>query len=214
MANRILEASVIGLLAMVSGLPAGAASKHAIDARRTPRVVSASPSSESLPGRVVDDGLVEIYSNLSQFYPLGRYWCCTAYGIENPFAVAVPFTPSFDATVTKVRIAVSASGGNDTITVSIHEDAGGLPGNVLQSFELSDLPFFGTCCEVAASSANVPVSAGSQYWIAIAPSDETSEATWNWNVTNQTTQPFAFFNAGIWQPTTGILGGVSVRGTK
>jgi hypothetical protein len=97
--------------------------------------------------------------------------------------------------------------------VSVNEDAGGLPGDAIQSFTVSDLPIFGTCCEVQASNVDIPVSAGSQYWLVLAPSED-SEGVWNWNVTHQTTQAFAVHDGVGWPHTSGLLGAFALLGTQ
>jgi hypothetical protein len=222
MANRILRTSTLWLIALVFSIPA-LASRNGITTSKDKRLTFASPSVRSAddPGLGPDlSAATIIYNNISRV-ETGRYNCCQGWTISGPdspvgqtFADAMPFTPAVNDTVTKVLVAVGFVTGTNGVTVSVNEDAGGLPGNVLQSFELTALETFGSCCLFETSIANIPVTAGTQYWVVVATSDETSDTwnAWNQNVTDQTQQPFAFFNNGVWQPTSGILGAFAVLG--
>lgn len=219
MAKRILRASALWLVALAFSIPA-LASRNGISTSKDKRLTFAPPRAISVPGPDLD-AVSMIYNNISRV-ETGRYVCCTGYTISGPnsavgdtWADAMPFTPASDDTITKVIIAIGYVAGANGVTVSVNEDAGGLPGNALQSFELTGLESFGSCCLFETSNASIPVAAGTQYWVVVATSDDTSDTwdAWNWNLTDQTDRPFAFFNNGVWQQTSGVLAAFAVVGT-
>lgn len=169
--------------------------------------------------------VVMIYDNASH-YPLGVYWCCNGWTISGSgsqlgfqAADALPFTPSMNATVTRIGVAVSYISGDNEVTVSLNADNSGLPGASLASFTISNLPSLGECCATEVQTiSGISVTAGTQYWIAVQPTtpDSSTWAAWNDNDTNQTTQNFAFQNSqdgSGWFSSQGIFGAFAVAGT-
>jgi len=220
MANRILRASALWLIALVFSVPALAGSRKGITTSKDKRLTFAPPSVRSVPGTDLTN-VKFIYNNISRV-ELGRYNCCTGYTISGPdspvgqtFADAMPFTPAVNDTLTRVLVAVGYVTGTNGVTVSVNEDAGGLPGDALQTFEETGLRNFGSCCAVETVGANIAVTAGTQYWVVVATGPNTSDTwdAWNLNVTDQAAKPFAFFNNGVWQPANGILAAFAVIGT-
>jgi hypothetical protein len=55
-------------------------------------------------------------------------------------ADGVQFTPSQTGTLSQITVALEYISGANAATVSLRADAGGLPGAVLESFNLTDLP--------------------------------------------------------------------------
>jgi len=209
---------VIRLTAVAGGKDGISTSK---DGRQT---IAASPISPFHPLESAPlSGLMRLYDNSSK-YPLGVYWCCNGYtisgsasGVGATFADAMPFTPSANATVEEIGLAIGFISGTNEITVSLNADNGGVPGTSLGSFNVSNLPTFGECCSVELQSvgSGIPVTAGTQYWVVVQTTSPNSDtyAAWNDNVTNQTLQPFAFWENGTWEATEGVLGAFAVVGT-
>ena len=221
MANRILRASALLLITLGFGIPALAGNRNGITTSKDKRQTFASPSSRSVAGPDLTN-VKFIYNNISR-NETGRYNCCTGYTISGPdspigqtYADAMPFTPAVNDTIRKILVAVGYVTGTNGVTVSINEDAGGLPGNALETFDKAGLQQFGSCCIVETVDARIPVAAGTQYWVVVATSVDTSDTwdAWNLNVTDQTSQPFAFFNNGVWEPTSGILAAFAVLGEQ
>jgi hypothetical protein len=154
----------LALLLIVS-LPALAASKDGIvttkDGHQT---IATKPAPYTVPLQTdALSGLTVIYSNASK-YPLGMYWCCAGWTISGSsngtqYADAMPFTPSANATVKEIGVAVGYVSGTNEVTVSLNADSSGLPGSPLGSFTVSNLPIFGTCC-----SAEVQSMSGRNCW--------------------------------------------------
>lgn len=214
-------------LLLIFSLTTMAADKNQISVSKDGRETRASkPAAQFTPLRTDPfSGLTILYDNGSK-YALGVYWCCNGWTISGTgsqldyqAAEAMPFTPSVNATVTRIGVAISYISGDNEVAVSLNADSGGLPGASLGSFTLSNLPGLGECCTTEVENiTGVPVTAGTPYWIVVqttTPSD-TTWAAWNENDTNQTTQPFAYLNSqqgSGWFPTEGIVGGFGVAGT-
>lgn len=83
------------------------------------------------------------------------------------------------------RIAIGTIEGLNAVDVTLHDDAGGLPGNPLESFTFSDqmLPLFGDIFDgqppiLSASSLLTPtLLPGERYWFVATPY-ETTQAGW------------------------------------
>jgi len=65
------------------------------------------------------------------------------------------------------------SDGTNGIVISLNNDNNGTPGNPLETWNVSDLPFFGTCCTLlkVSSREGIPVTGGQQYWVMLRTSD-------------------------------------------
>lgn len=138
---------------------------------------------------------VTIFSNLGTGDT--AYDCCTGYTVVGPQGgpgelwVAAAFTPDSDRIVTEIDVAVSYhDAGKNKVVLSLYADDNGLPGAVLGSWALTDLPEFQTCCTVAVKQGkkrlSVSVKGGTQYWVVLSnPStNKDLQAVWNWNTTD------------------------------
>jgi hypothetical protein len=94
------------------------------------------------------------------------------------------FTVSGDFVLTQITLAASYVSGPNEITVWLMDDASGVPGQVLEQFDFSDLGQFGDFNPplVAASVLNPILENGNQYWLVASTSDSTT-AAWNRNST-------------------------------
>lgn len=224
--KTVVRGSLCFAILLIVSLTAMGADR-AISVSKDGRQVTANkPASQMMPLRTDPfTGLTILYDNASN-YPLGKYWCCEGWTISGEGSVlafyaadAMPFTPSVDATVTKIGVGVGYVEGDEEITVTLNADSSGLPGAVLGTFNVTSMPDFGSCCTVEVGSVTgVPVTAGTQYWVAVQPNSMTSTlfGAWNDNDTNETDQPFAYQNSNEgsgWFATEGILGVFGVAGT-
>jgi hypothetical protein len=136
-----------------------------------------------------DAGLKTIAGNLST-YPFGTYFCCYGFtvaegGTNFPFQtwVAIAFTPSADATVTKIKASVGAFGGiSSGFELSINEDSSGVPGKALKKFHVATPPGYGQCCTLDTGNykAGIPVTAGTQYWIVASTTSKDTKFLGGW----------------------------------
>lgn len=149
-----------------------------------------------------------IYDNLANNYPKGVYWCCYGGLLAGPHSAygrevwqAAGFTPSQSLTITSVSLAISYQSGNTTdVLVSINADNNGAPGAVLQQWQVSGLPIFGTCCVVTTNETGVAVTAGTPYWVVVSTeADSDFQGAWNFDIKDQIDQvPNAYYLNGTW----------------
>src|SRR4029077_5562665 len=100
-----------------------------------------------------DAGLVKIANNFTQ-YTNSPYWGRLAYEIIGPQGgrafgsaqrLATSFTPKANHVATRVEVAALYHSGSNEVVLSIYDDAGGVPGKSLHSWNLTNLPS-APCC--------------------------------------------------------------------
>ena len=125
--------------------------------------------------------------------------------------VAVPFTPTFNARIQRVRMAIGYIYGTPDIKVSLNADAGGVPGDVIKKFNALELPPFGQCCgTVSTPFGGANVVAGQTYWVvARVPKRFDTGAAWHGNITGAE-GAWAVNRGEGWRQTSGILGALEV----
>jgi len=137
-----------------------------------------------------DAGLKTIAGNLST-YPFGTFFCCfgntIAAGPPNfPFQywVAIPFTPTADATVTRVEASVGTFGGADAgaFQIQLLADNSNSPGSPIKTFDIKTESTYGSCCtlDVGNDKAGIPVTKGTQYWVAVTTSKKQTAFAGGW----------------------------------
>jgi len=131
---------------------------------------------------------------------------------------ALPFTPKSNAEVTEIEVPVGYyQGGTNGVAISLNEDKNGLPGKPLHTWNLKNLPTFGTCCklDVVKDVTGLKVKKGTQYWIVASTnkSTESTEAVWaeTWN---DSKGAYAFNTSGYWWPVNQIIPALGVFGKK
>lgn len=218
-------AALSGLAAMTvlsaSALAAGpnGATAHA-DGRTT---IAPTGAAAVMPRQALGvEGLKEVYSTFNTD-PNNAYDCCAGWTISAEGSivgarqdVAMPFTPAANYAIKTITVAVGYVAGTNGVTVSLNEDAGGVPGATIKKKFLTGLPTFGSCCTTVSMSAKgAPVNAGTQYWVVVKTTKKTAD-TWDaWNFNNIGLQgPFAFDTGTGWQASSGPLSAVSVMGKK
>lgn len=201
------------------------ANLFAQDNSRMPRAVHTSEKSQIHIPAAAETPLTRIFSNLGP--------AANAYNDTDDFLVAgsasglgqeflgVAFTPKADSTVTVIRAALQfldeGNGAPNQINVSLYNDAGGVPGEIIRGpHTITNLPEAGTCCTLATwhLSKGVSVFAGVQYWVvADAPATGTgSDSAAVWDAVFPSF-PEAF-NNGTWVHSDGDMRfGLGVLGT-
>lgn len=127
----------------------------------------------------------------TDFGPGNAYNCCTGLtvsGINSVIATqwwaANAFTPSGNFTLTQIDVAIGTVTGTNGVTLSLETDSAGQPsGTVLESWNVTNLPAFGSCCgiETVTSGGGVVLSNGVQYWVVATPLGNDTWAAWNEN---------------------------------
>jgi hypothetical protein len=163
------------------------------------RFVRATKAPSTITPTPKEDGNLKIIAGNFSRYPDATYfsiWGNTvAQGGSNyPFQtwVAVAFTPTADATITKIEVSAGRQGaGNAGFELSLYNDAGGIPGSPIKTAHVSTLPIYGECCDVAEASdpAGIPVNAGTQYWVVVSTTQQDTDIyAWAFNSTDMRAQ--------------------------
>lgn len=186
---RCLTVLAFTLTAMAAGKDGVVLSK---DGRQT---IKTDGPSKGQPYLGNNAGLTVIFDNLAHKYPDGLYWCCAGGTVEGSggggpeWWQAAAFTPSTTLNVTKIEIAVGYLAGTYThVFLSLNNDDGtGRPGIMLKKWKVSGMPNFGSCCTVETkTSAGIPVTAGTQYWVVLSTENKSDVwSAWNTDDTRQ-----------------------------
>jgi hypothetical protein len=182
----VVGIAVLALIGVAALAAAGTHKGYALS--NDGRTVTATNVPHQLTPALRDAKLTTIAGNLST-YPFGTYFCCFGNTVAQegsggfPFTtwVAIPFTPTANATVTRIEASVGTFGGTSEFELSIREDSSGVPGKSIKSFHITTPPTYGACCtlDVGNDKAGIAVTAGTQYWIAATTtSKDTFEGGW------------------------------------
>ena len=139
-----------------------------------------------------DAGLVKIANNFTK-YANSPYWGWFGYAVFGPargagngteWWMAAPFTPKSSHLATRVEVAAEYDAGTNAIVLGLYDDAGGVPGKQLHSWQLANLPH-AVCCTVVGGSDNrgIPLTGGKQYWVALRTNAKDSDAVVIWALT-------------------------------
>jgi hypothetical protein len=108
------------------------------------------------------------YNDTTGYYILGPN---NSVGLPEQY-IGVPFTPKASAHITNLYVAVGSISGTNLVNVGLYSDNGGTVGTLLASAQASNIPVFGTCCQVVGVSIpSTAVTGGTQYWIAVSSDD-------------------------------------------
>jgi hypothetical protein len=154
----------------------------------------------------------------------GGYNCCSGWTISGPSSAvgeqiwsADQITPTVTAKVKKIVAGVGYVTGNNAAELAIYSDASGVPGNLLWSGDVSNLPVFGSTgtVTVQAKVTGVKVKANKPFWVAV-QTDSNSSNTWDaWNVSNTTNAPLAQNTGSGWTNYgSNAAGAVTIYGKK
>jgi hypothetical protein len=187
-------------------------------------LASLAPASAQVSKTRMDDGAILttttpaagttlIYSNFgkagSVYNPSTGWTEAGAEANDFPLAEAMAFTVSSNYILVRIDMGITYLQGTNGMTLVVAEDNGGVPGNIIYSAPLTNLPSFGTCCalmtaDLPHTKANhVGLSAGQQYWLYPLPADTTSYLIWNLDVTNKGGVGAVSKDLGVtWTPTT------------
>jgi hypothetical protein len=97
--------------------------------------------------------------------------------------VAMAFTAAGAGySIVTIELALGLNSGANELDISVHEDAGGLPGTVLETWHLTGaIPAFGGVNPpVAVNSSTLSLTAGTQYWVSISATGP-NESTISWH---------------------------------
>jgi hypothetical protein len=214
--------TLIGVAALALGSRQGIVTtsdgRHVIATKGSSKFTPTDPDS--------DAGLSTIAGNLSR-YPFGVYFCCYGDTIAGPDAgfghtywAAQGFTPSADATVTRLKASVGFVEGVNQVVLGLYSDSNGIPGKPLfnKATKVGSLGNFGDCCVLAVvnDATGVPVKKGKPYWVVVSTNkkSETTFGAWAFNSTDmrENVNLVAGYVDGTWTSGTGLQAGYAVLG--
>jgi hypothetical protein len=91
------------------------------------------------------------------------------------------FVSSVDFSLTQIDIALSHDSGTNSAVLTLNSDIDGLPGAVIMSWSLDNIPYTAlTCCTVqtVVSSSPVTLIAGVPYWIVVTAGGPDTSIDW------------------------------------
>ncbi|HSI50856.1 MAG TPA: hypothetical protein VLA61_21525 [Ideonella sp.] len=151
----------------------------------------------------------------AQLYAVGISWVVSGKKSfdQTTYGLAMPFTSSVDSTIAKVKLGLNLLEGENAMTVSIHADVNGMPGETLKQFTVTSLPDV-PICPMVKTIGGVSVHAGSQYWLMVMPTHKNSSTYGGWNFSEYegANTPFAHFINGVWQLDSGPAAAFEIVG--
>jgi hypothetical protein len=167
--------------------------------------------------------LVIIFTNLGK--PGNLYEDNVAWDVAGPQSgvqkqwVAMPFTPTFDAAVTQISIAVEHNTGSpNSFVLSLNADSGGVvPGPAIRSWLVKNAPKYGTCCvlDVVKDAKGLEVKKGTQYWVVAKTNPSQKGTRMEWDLSPRDIESnFAFNNGHGWHEYVAFTSAFAVYGKK
>jgi len=203
MIKRVLVA--LAALAF-AGSAASAAGVTGATLSKDKRTTSVTAGSGHYAPPAVLPGKSAIFSNVGTKYPKGLYFCCYGNTISGPdsvvgaaYSVALQFTPASDMTAKEIDAGVGWAAGTNAVDLAIYDDAGGVPGKMLDGGQATGLGIFGDCCTMAVANVRAKLKGGTPYWVVVSAEGDTWDA-WAFNSTDEIDQVTAAYNDGSgWQ---------------
>jgi hypothetical protein len=119
-------------------------------------------------------------------------------------AIGETFTPSTTGTLSRIVVALNYAFGTNAATISLQADAGGVPGAVLESFSVSNLPPLDGNYQTPTTvtdATNAALVAGTPYWVV---ASTTTDSSLGWMLSDSATGSHAtsFDGGATWSATT------------
>ena len=160
--------------------------------------------------------LYKIYSNLGKTLVGSCYSRTEGWDVGLGQSMAMAFSPKVNAEVKVVVLGLLYYSGEDVATVSINEDADGLPGKAIHTWTLRNLGkqlWHGCYTSIAKSKQGIPLTQGNQYWL-VAEAPRTTLDPWSWTYI-EAEGKFAYEENGEgWKADNGYLSAYGVFGTE
>jgi len=126
---------------------------------------------------------IPIYSNFNSS-PVNLYNCCSGYALDGGGQrIGASFIPAVSNTLTRVNTAISHVASTDGVVISLWDDDGNGPGNIIEAWVFATLPTFGTCCTIQTMVpfGIVNLTAGQRYWLVAVANSADGNLAWNMN---------------------------------
>jgi hypothetical protein len=197
------------------------------------RFVRATQAPSHITPAPQEDAKLKVIAGNFSTYPNATYFSIWGETVDQgvngyPFQTwaAVAFTPTVNATVTKIETSAGRQGGGTAgFELGLWSDANGVPGKPIKSFHVSKLPSYGQCCAVSTANdkAGIPVTAGTQYWVVVSTTSKDIDIyAWAFNSTDMRSHLSAYWckgsptycgtNSGKWVPEQYVQYGFNVLG--
>ncbi|HTT83638.1 MAG TPA: choice-of-anchor R domain-containing protein [Rhizomicrobium sp.] len=156
---------------------------------RQARTVTVDPNLASFVPSVhhVPKGSSVIFSNDDPDFPKGVYFCCYGFDISGPDSAlgfqsweAIAFTPKKSVDVTEIEAGIGYLEGDKTVNFGIWSDADGVPGTEIAGGDVTVPETIGQCCALVTFKKKVPITGGTQYWIAGSTDSTNTTAFSSW----------------------------------
>jgi hypothetical protein len=126
--------------------------------------------------------------------------------LDTIFEPAMGFTPSVTATLSQIDFAISfILGPTNSVTLSLSQDASGVPGAVIQSWTVTGLPNAGSSTTTSFNTVDgsgETLTAGQLYWL-VASAPTTTQDGWNETTSGDTGLLAQSNDSGAtWNPST------------
>jgi hypothetical protein len=132
--------------------------------------------------------------------------------------IAMPVTLSGNHTLNEIEIALTYdNSGTNAAEVVFAADSSGLPGKTIKSWDVKNLPTFGTCCTlvVVKDKKGIKLKANTQYWVIGQTDSKSADAYDSWDYTyNLVTGNFAYNIGSGWTSYDSDLSAFALRGVK
>ena len=154
-----------------------------------------------------------IYDNLDvdDNYNIRTGW---TVGLSNPNVTeGDSFAVSGTYTLRQITVAATWVTGPNVFTVYLMDDAGGVPGNLIEEFDFVDLGPLGYYSPplVAQSALSPTLQDGAVYWL-VATTGDDSWTVWNWNTTGDRGAHAQQEDGGDWYTIHGPRGAFRIEG--
>jgi hypothetical protein len=139
-------------------------------------------------------GNIVLFNDLgagSAVYQTGGGWeikgptssCVPAHFDCGEFDSAFSFKPVTSSYFTELQIGLGYVSGTNSVIVNLNSDLSGSPGAILESWNISGLPSYLSCCtlQTMLGDGTIPLVSGMTYWITIQPSASDTSALWLYN---------------------------------
>jgi len=137
-------------------------------------------------------GTITVYSNFgagNAYDTVNGYTESGAASFPGPFAWAMAFTNTTGQNIALSQIDLAdtfvPAGGNNTMTLNLVADNSGVPGALVESWTVNNLPLTGTCCSVVTVTdmTGAVLLNGATYWL-VPLADSSAWESWQFNVTS------------------------------
>ena len=136
-------------------------------------------------GDVATLTLTSGYNNLASRGSYTGYWCITGAtapvtgcGPSEQRTFAAPFTPGSGFSLGRITTAIAWISGSNSANVYLLQDAAGLPGKLLESWVVNDLPSDPQVLTTVNDQLGLTLQATQQYWLEVAPAGADTSLEW------------------------------------